>query len=69
MATERPAYQQRVLEESADLAARLNRLRAYAQAPAFDTLDAAEQERLSRQEGIMTQYLGVLSERIAAFPA
>lgn len=69
MATERPAYQQRVLGELRELCERLDNLHAFAASPAFGALDAAEQERLSRQEGVMLQYRDILGERVAAFRA
>jgi len=57
------------MEESAELAARLQRLRDFTESTEWNTLSADEQERLSRQETIMNDYLGVLRERIAAFTA
>jgi hypothetical protein len=61
-ATERPAYQRRVLGELSEVAERLESLRRFAGSPAFGALDAAEQERLSRQEGRI-QYRDILGDR------
>lgn len=65
-----PAYQQRVIDEHAELARRLSVLSAFIEAPGFGTVvkSAAERTRLARQEAYMTAYKIVLSERIAAFP-
>ena len=61
-------HQQRVVDEKADLdekATALNQFIAYN--TIFETLDAAEKERLKVQNDLMWQYSEVLGARIAAF--
>lgn len=64
----RPAYQQRVLEECEELRGRMDRLEAFILSAAFEKVEAAEQDRMRRQFAAMATYLGVLTERINAFP-
>lgn len=60
-------YQQRVIDEKAELDDRLAKLQAFWDNPIFTTLPPAERERLERQSRIMQDYSAVLGERIAAF--
>ena len=60
-------FQERVVQEKADLDERLAKLNAFGQSDAFSTLPPEEQERLKKQSRLMDQYSVVLSERIAAF--
>lgn len=60
-------HQQRVVEEKAELDAKLEKLNEFGQGPIFPTLPAEEQERLVRQSKLMDKYSVVLGERIAAF--
>lgn len=60
-------YQQRVVEEKADLDEKLEKLGDFCNTPVFASLDPAEQNRLDRQFLIMNLYAQVLGERIAAF--
>ena len=60
-------HQQRVVDEKAELDAKVERLKAFWDNPVFNTLPDAEKERLERQSNIMDQYSQVLGERIAAF--
>jgi hypothetical protein len=61
-------YQQRVVEEKQELDGRRDRLTTFIASKSFDNLDPAEQERMSRQLTVMTEYSDILGERIAAFP-
>jgi hypothetical protein len=64
----RPEYQQRVLDEKAELDKKANKLSDFiGMSPLFESLDPAEQERLKVQNDIMWQYSEVLGARIAAF--
>jgi hypothetical protein len=63
----RPGYQQRVLDEKAQLDLRLERLTAAFDSPTFRGLPEAEQNRMQRQASVMKLYSEVLGERIAAF--
>lgn len=60
-------HQERVVTEQKELTEKLEKLTAFALTPTFAALSAPEQERLSRQHFVMTQYVNVLGERIAAF--
>lgn len=60
-------YQQRVVEEKAQLDERLSKLVAFYDTGAFSVLDKAEQDRLHRQGQLMSEYSQVLGERIQAF--
>jgi hypothetical protein len=60
-------HQQRVVDEKAELDSKLDKLKAFTQTPIYAGLDQFERERLSRQQGIMYDYSGVLGERIHAF--
>lgn len=64
----RPAHQQRVIDEQAELLDRLTKLGEFRRtSPKFVELDGAEQRRLGRQYDAMYEYSTVLSERINAF--
>lgn len=63
-----PAHQQRVVLEHIENRDRLEKLKAFLGSGMFQTLDDAEQSRLTRQQDIMYQLDAVLSERINAFP-
>lgn len=60
-------HQQRVVEESDQLLARLQKLTAFLSTPTFDALPKAERHLLVAQHTAMTQYGVILHERIAAF--
>lgn len=60
-------HQARVLVERAELADRIEELRGFVRGPVFALLAVEERSRLLRQCGLMTLYLEVLDERIAAF--
>lgn len=61
-------HQQRVVEEKKDLDEKLGRLKAFIETnPVFKTLHEDECGRLQRQLIVMTEYSGILSQRIAAF--
>lgn len=61
-------HQQRVVDEKAELDARLNALLAFTAGMLFATLDAAEQKRLRQQAAYMQAYSNILAQRIDAFP-
>ena len=61
-------HQQRVVDEKTELDTKANALSQFiGHSPIFETLDAAEQERLKVQNDLMWQYSEVLGARIAAF--
>ncbi len=65
----RPAHQERVIAEKADLDEKLSKLRAFCATVGgvFDSLPTDEKQRLTEQEGHMAAYSDVLARRIAAF--
>jgi hypothetical protein len=62
-------HQQRVIDEKAELDAKIEKLATFRTLGVFASLPDSEQERLVRQHSCMTEYSGILGERIAAFPA
>lgn len=61
-------HQQRVVDEKDELEKKARALSDFiGNSPIFDTLDAAEQERLKEQNDVMWQYYEILEARIAAF--
>ena len=61
-------YQERVIEEKAELDARRGRLLKFiSSSPHFLSLGKDEQQRLVRQNKIMILYSDVLQERIESF--
>lgn len=65
---ERPAYQQRVIEERDALSEKLGKLSVWLNGKAFrDTVPKDEQFRLRVQADVMRAYLLILDERIAHF--
>ena len=61
-------HQQRVVTEKAELDEKANALSNFiGHSPIFETLDAAEQERLKEQNDVMWKYSEILGARIAAF--
>lgn len=62
-------HQWRVVTEKQELDAKRSKLGTFIESATFNTLPLPEQDRLSRQAVLMTQYSDVLAERIAAFPA
>jgi hypothetical protein len=65
----KPDYQQRVIDEKAELDARLTKLSAFIDdGKVFVALPNPERERMIRQERVMLKYSEILGERIAAFP-
>lgn len=61
-------HQQRVVDEKAELDKKATALSNFiGNSPIFDTLDAAEKERLKEQNDVMWQYSEILGARIAAF--
>lgn len=65
--SERPAHQQRVVDEKAALDEKLEKLRAFFNTDIFKGLDEDEQDSLWLQSDHMDDYSAVLGERIAAF--
>ena len=63
-------HQQRVVDEKVELDKKAHALSDFVgNNPIFETLDAAEQERLKEQNDVMWQYSEILGARIAAFAA
>jgi hypothetical protein len=62
-------WQQRVIDERADLDSRLRSLRHFIGSPEFDAIPTAEQHLLLRQALHMADYEAVLDQRIAGFKA
>lgn len=60
------SYQERVVAERAELSQKLERLRKFLSSGGR-AAEEAEQLRLNRQADVMTEYLGILDERIASF--
>jgi len=61
-------HQQRVVDEKTELDKKANALSNFiGNSPIFETLDAAEQERLKQQNDVMWQYSEILRARIEAF--
>lgn len=61
-------HQQRVVDEKAELDKKATALSAFiGNSPIFETLDAAEQERLREQNDVMWKYSEILGARIEAF--
>ena len=60
-------YQERVVNERAELAEKVNKLGAFLFTAQFDTVPREEQFRLARQHFLMSAYLAVLDERIRVF--
>ena len=60
-------YQERVLEEREELAAKLLALHAYIITEGFFLLDEPNKELLTQQVSLMAQYLNVLDVRISLF--
>ena len=62
-------FQQRVIQEKAELDARLTKLAAFTSSnPVFKTLDDVEQVLLCRQTFAMQELSDILADRIARFP-
>lgn len=63
-------HQQRVVDEKDELAEKLTKLNDFIGGNnIYDSLPADERNRLARQAFVMKDYLDILNERIAAFPA
>jgi hypothetical protein len=60
-------HQHRVIDEKAELDARLEKLHTFLHGDLYHTLEHAEQLRLCRQAIAMREYANILGERIAAF--
>lgn len=60
-------HQSRVVDEKAELDARLSRLGDFMRDPVFQTVGADEAVRLRKQRLLMEQLSAVLGERIDAF--
>ena len=61
------AFQQRVVDEKADLDDKRAKLLAFFNTDVFRGLDQAEKDRLRTQHGLMGSYSEILHQRIAAF--
>lgn len=60
-------YQQRVVNEKAELDRKLYLLIMFLDGETFKTLPSEEQERMQQQLGVMKEYSKILGERVAAF--
>lgn len=60
-------HQTSVVQEKAELDAKLAALRAFIKGDVYKTMDSQEQVRLSWQANHMDSYSSVLADRIAAF--
>lgn len=60
-------YQQRVVDEKADLDAKLQRLNGFFDTDTFAKLDPTDQELMERQASFMQGYSDVLGMRINRF--
>jgi hypothetical protein len=60
-------YQQRVVQEKAELDEKLEKLCLFCYSRTFEELPLMERERLNQQRHIMTSYSAILGARIAAF--
>lgn len=61
-------HQQRVIDERHELIFKVDKLAEFLRGEIFKGLPSDEQERLTRQHRIMSEYDAVLKERIANFP-
>jgi hypothetical protein len=62
-------FQRRVVEEKAQLDAKLAKLRSFMNGSVFPTLPGDDQDLLSEQANLMQQYSDVLNRRIERFSA
>jgi len=60
-------HQQRVIDEKADLDAKLANLTPFLSSDTCHGLPFAERSRLKQQSEVMAEYSRILGERIAAF--
>lgn len=60
-------YQQRVIDEKAELDSKLEKLIIFINGPTYTTLEQDEKVRLTRQGDVMREYSDILHERIKAF--
>jgi len=60
-------HEQRVIDEKAELDARLDRLRHFMTTGVFRSLDNLERDLMWRQAAYMSAYSQTLGERIATF--
>jgi len=60
-------YQERVVEEKTELDVKIEKLHRFMMTSGFDKLSELERDRLVRQHIAMSQYSGVLGERINGF--
>lgn len=60
-------HQERVIAEKSDLDEKIQKLGEFQAGERWSTVNPDEQERLSRQLGVMQQYSQILVELIAAF--
>ena len=66
-ASERPAYQVRVIEEKAELDAKIQKLATFLESKPM--LEDRAAELLSAQLGVMNEYSAILESRIKLFDA
>lgn len=60
-------FQDRVIAERAELAAKVDKLGDFLGGPGVEEIDPVERRRLKRQSEVMGAYLAILDDRITAF--
>jgi hypothetical protein len=60
-------WQERLINEKAELDLKLERLTEFGRSPQFQALDEEEQMLINRQHSLMEDYSEVLSKRIKRF--
>lgn len=60
-----PPYLQRLVAEFTELDERIGKLKDFMASPRFPRVRLEERQLLTRQLGVMTEYLEILSRRIA----
>lgn len=68
-APSRPAYQERVLAEKADLDEKRHKLEAFMKTETFTGLPEADRDLLQQQAAAMDLYASILDKRIQLFTA
>ena len=61
-------YQQRVIDEKAELDERLVKINKFFATDTFSSLPQDEQDRMQRQATYMKRYSEILGQRVEAFP-
>lgn len=67
LTTDLPPHQLRVLQELVEVSKRHHKLMEFTTTDTFASLDEQERDRLARQSLAMSDYVRILTERVAAF--